>query len=224
MPQWRKELRGLIDRNPADGEEFRTLMAALHGAESDRGCAVMAASFVEDCLQVLLTIHAVDWNKSTLSEIFRFEGPLGPFSARIKVAYALGIIDSEIRDDCDRIREIRNAFAHSKVPIDFKTSAIVRGCAGFHAPFPEGMREYLETVNPSRRKYVQAVVSIMRVAYLVMKSARRGRMRKTLQTATYADTAASQDKSWSRLQKRKQRNRLSGKKKALPAPPRSSQA
>ncbi len=42
-----------------------------------------------------------------------FNAPLGTFSARIKAAYSLGLINKSQFDDLERLRKIRNEFAHT---------------------------------------------------------------------------------------------------------------
>jgi DNA-binding MltR family transcriptional regulator len=69
-------------------------------------------------------------NKTQIDSIFGVEGVLSSFSAKIKIAFALGFIDADLRNQFDKIREIRNAFAHSKSAIDFNTPSIRRACVG----------------------------------------------------------------------------------------------
>ena len=46
-------------------------------------------------------------------ELLSSNGPIGAFSARIRVARALAWISDDVRFDLDQIRAIRNEFAHS---------------------------------------------------------------------------------------------------------------
>jgi DNA-binding MltR family transcriptional regulator len=56
--------------------------------------------------------------------------PLGTFSSRIKIAYALGIIGGKSRHDLDIVGNIRNAFAHGMRDLAFDTKEIA---APFHS-------------------------------------------------------------------------------------------
>jgi len=53
-------------------------------------------------------------------------GPFSSFYSNIIFAKTLGLIDRSISSDLDAIRRIRNAFAHTSLPIDFSTPDIIR--------------------------------------------------------------------------------------------------
>lgn len=207
MPNWRDELRAISRRDPTTGDEAAAIGDALHTTESDRGCALIAGQLAENGLQQIIRLHASQLPNNKLEEVFGFEAPMGIFSAKIKVAHALGIIDAEIRGDLDRIREIRNAFAHSLVVISFKTPQVIRGCDGFHAPMPPGMKDLLKGQETARQNYVNAAVSITHVAGLAMTAFGRGHKKKALRTLTYDEARTSRDKLWRQLQKRIPKNR-----------------
>jgi DNA-binding MltR family transcriptional regulator len=59
--------------------------------ETDRGCALMAASFLDYELEKLLREKLVG-SKNHLDTLFEFNGPLGTFSSRIRLSYSLGLI------------------------------------------------------------------------------------------------------------------------------------
>ena len=63
------------------------------------------------------------------------QGPMGTFDLKIKMAKALKIFGPETDHNLHLIRTIRNAFAHSSVPITFKTSAIIELCNFLVVPF-----------------------------------------------------------------------------------------
>jgi DNA-binding MltR family transcriptional regulator len=86
------------------------LYAELRG-ESERAAAIFGAAVLDELLrQVLVAFMVADQREVT--ELTREAGALGPFAARIRVAYALGLIGREERYDLDTIRRIRNRFAH----------------------------------------------------------------------------------------------------------------
>jgi hypothetical protein len=58
-------------------------------------------------------------NETQIDHIFRFEGPLGSFSARMELACLFGFIDNATYEQLDIFRELRNACAHSKHDIAF---------------------------------------------------------------------------------------------------------
>lgn len=88
--------------------------------ESDRGCCLMAVSFIDNELKCLLKGKLVGSNK-LLKELFEFNGPLGTFSSKIKMAYCLGYISKDIYHDLEIIRKTRNDFGHNYSTINFET-------------------------------------------------------------------------------------------------------
>jgi DNA-binding MltR family transcriptional regulator len=106
-------------------EKFDTVIAVREelSKETDRGCALMAASFLDYEIESLLRSKLVG-NKKHLDSLFDFNGPLGSFSARIKMAYSIGLISKEIMADLDIIRKIRNEFGHKYEPISFESRLI----------------------------------------------------------------------------------------------------
>src|SRR5690606_30701176 len=77
--------------------------------ESDRGCAMLAASHIDYMLELLLT-RIMAGNKSHHEQLFSFNGPFGTFSSKILVCYSLGLISSDALTDIQIIRKIRNEF------------------------------------------------------------------------------------------------------------------
>jgi DNA-binding MltR family transcriptional regulator len=81
--------------------------------QTDRGAAMIGSAYVEDALQKILLASFHD--KSPTVVPILFEGPNGPlssFSAKIRIAYAFGLIGEHTQGDLDQIRDIRNRFAH----------------------------------------------------------------------------------------------------------------
>ena len=74
--------------------EFRKSL----NAETDRGCALMVASFLDHKLQELLAAMFVD-DPKVVSMLLTRSGSLGTFSARIDTSYALGLIGPNVRRD-----------------------------------------------------------------------------------------------------------------------------
>lgn len=87
--------------------------------ESDRGAVMLAATGVEDMLEyeILKRLPVLQTDNAARKQMFEQDGPISSFSLKIKMAYALGIIDKDYRKRIDLIREIRNACAHCRKPI-----------------------------------------------------------------------------------------------------------
>jgi len=95
--------------------------------ESDRGCALFAAAYLDTSLSNLLYLSFVE-NQKIENELFEGTAPLSSFSSRIRLAYYLGKISAECRRDLDTIRGIRNDFAHDVRLISFETQSIADRC------------------------------------------------------------------------------------------------
>lgn len=79
--------------------------------QTDRGVAIVGAAWVEE--SVAASLEDVLPKKSKGKErLFRTDGPISTFSAKIDFLHMLGLISEHIRCDMHRLREIRNTFAH----------------------------------------------------------------------------------------------------------------
>ncbi len=87
--------------------------------ESDRGAIIITAAMIEDTLTQAIRSKMAHLNSKELSDLFDYSGPMGTFSAKIKSAQAIGIIDRATRSHIEVIKEMRNACAHSQQPLTF---------------------------------------------------------------------------------------------------------
>ena len=92
---------------------------------SDRASIILMGSSLDDALiyRIALALPQLPTDDE-LDYIFRFEGPLGTFSARMEQALLWGAIEDETYQELDLFRELRNAAAHSKMSLSFQDSAI----------------------------------------------------------------------------------------------------
>ncbi|BCK33297.1 hypothetical protein VCSRO96_3117 [Vibrio cholerae] len=67
--------------------EFRKTL----NSETDRGCALMAAAYIDEKLGELLKAYLVD-DPKIIERMFDFNGPFGTFSSRIDSTYSLGLL------------------------------------------------------------------------------------------------------------------------------------
>lgn len=94
-------------------------------AESDRACAVLGAALLDARLESLYGRRL----RNAKEELLSSNGPLGTFSARIRVARALAWIDEDVRFDLDQVRSIRNEFAHNvDHELSFSNQSITDKC------------------------------------------------------------------------------------------------
>lgn len=96
-------------------------------AESDRGAALLAASYLDERLKFLLLEHFSS-RKVGLELLDGPLAPLGSFSARSKAAFALGLVDAATYRQLNTLRNIRNEFGHTWEEMDFSSVAVEKLC------------------------------------------------------------------------------------------------
>jgi hypothetical protein len=80
--------------------------------ESDRATVIIAAAKLDQLLRDLIVARLVPSSKSEDDLVDGDRRPLGAFSARIAIAFRIGLIDAEVARSLDLIRRIRNEIAH----------------------------------------------------------------------------------------------------------------
>lgn len=112
---------------PPDLQEVGSILGQLQN-ESDRGAALIGAALVDDSLSHYIRAKFIDDEKS-VDELIIGDVPLGTFSAKIKLVYCMGWIGANLRADLDRVRSIRNDFAHNRSGLTFETNSIKDRCS-----------------------------------------------------------------------------------------------
>jgi len=103
-------------------------------AQSDRGVAIVIAAYVDAKLHEVLEYFFSD-NLSPKQKELVFRAPNVPlhgFSARIRIARALGLIGPKTEHDLHIIRELRNDFAHHLLIQDFSNEDVINKCRALH--------------------------------------------------------------------------------------------
>jgi len=101
------------------GTLFDTILESLVVLmkESDRGCVVASGAIIDDLLMELLRNHFLRFcgDEERVDRLFdaKAKEVLGSYSARVKMAFALGLIEPEYRSLFDGLGHIRNDFAHN---------------------------------------------------------------------------------------------------------------
>jgi DNA-binding MltR family transcriptional regulator len=151
-------MSNLIDSVFDAALEFRSTL----NAETDRGCALMAAAYLDDQLAELLKAYFVD-DVVIAQKLLEPTQPLGAFSARIDVAYLLGLLSREEHKALHLIRKIRNDFGHKAQPLSFRNQAIADRCkklehlsvvkrSSYRAMFTGAVMAVLAGINARQRK------------------------------------------------------------------------
>lgn len=79
--------------------------------ETDRAAVILGTSKLDFQLSQLVN-HFLVPNYSKNDDLFDGDGPLSTFSAKINLAFRLGLIDSQFAKALHIVRRIRNDFAH----------------------------------------------------------------------------------------------------------------
>jgi hypothetical protein len=110
------------NKNEVDQEALQSAFIDIDNS-NDRAAAIVAAAFVDDHLAIALK-RRFHQDEKILNETFRSSGPLGSFSAKINLAFLVGLCSKETCKELDTIREIRNEFAHNGLTRDFNSQRV----------------------------------------------------------------------------------------------------
>lgn len=117
-----------LRRRRAKREDLAKLLLEVRDME-DRAAVIVSVSLLENALEDMLREHTSDLSKSEKRKLFDANGPLATLASKILIARAFRLIDKDWAKDLDKIREIRNAFAHSPFSLSFKTKEITTSIA-----------------------------------------------------------------------------------------------
>ena len=130
-------------------------MFSSYENESDRAAAILVTCYIETYLEECLKFILVD--DPSIDKLFKGTAPLSTLSARIDMAFALGIITEEIRKNLKNIGKIRNKFAHEPTVTSFAGSPVRDLCLNFSIleKYEDGTtRNVAEDVPELRKKFL----------------------------------------------------------------------
>lgn len=92
--------------------------------ESDRGSVIVAIAWLEEDLTGLLCNFVLPTLRSHQNndELFGMNGCVASFSAKIDIAYRLGLVRESVARSLHLCRRIRNDFAHQSEFLDFSNT------------------------------------------------------------------------------------------------------
>lgn len=101
----------------------------------DRALAIVDAASLERSMEILIQEKMRPLGKTEFSRLFVDGGaPLVSLSSKIVVGYALELFGARTRDELNRIRKIRNQFAHAAGLISFDTKSVKSECEKLIVP------------------------------------------------------------------------------------------
>ena len=101
--------------------------------ETDRGVALVCASYLDEALKGLLMKFFITAPRVTGKLFEGGTAPLATFSARIDLAFVVGLIPKESHRGLHLIRKIRNSFAHEYQARQFRDDDISARCKELRA-------------------------------------------------------------------------------------------
>lgn len=90
---------------------------------NERTAAIVAAAHLDGWLETMLRSYFVD-SREEADRILEAEGPVGSFSARIRLAFCLGLLRDDQRRDLHLVRRVRNRAAHLAERFSFEESPV----------------------------------------------------------------------------------------------------
>ncbi len=112
-----KELKAASRKEP--GPEYADRLDAELEGQSDRAAVILVSTVIEDALERRIRLEMRTMTDKEADDLFGFEKPLGTFSARISIGWAMSIYGGRTKRDLNHIRALRNACAHSRFPLTF---------------------------------------------------------------------------------------------------------
>jgi mannitol operon repressor len=147
---------GVFERYNAFLDEFQQ--------ETDRAAAVLAAANLDNALLHVLSASIVGGKQATARLLGR-DRPLGSFGSRILACYCFGLISRDEFEELERVRKIRNDFAHEQHGFSFDAPPTSTHASSmiFHKLFASGLQ--LDAKTP--RKIFNSSVVLLALTLLL---------------------------------------------------------
>lgn len=135
--------------------------------ESDRGAVLVGLAVLDESLENLLRATFVQDRtiaKTSVDTLLATNGPLYTSWAKCHFANALGLLPECLFSDLDKMRKLRNRFAHQRMPVDFNNKEIRElidglSSAGWYHQKLKGKRYNLSETNdnpPSEFRLIES--------------------------------------------------------------------
>ena len=134
--------------------EFKKFLDASN-KESERGLALICAAMLDDLLEKSIRAFLLD-REETGKLLEGFNAPLGTLSARELAAFALGVVSETEYRECEKLRKIRNIFAHN-IHASFGDQNVKDLCANLEF----SAKDYDDVHVGARGQYATAATSLI---------------------------------------------------------------
>jgi hypothetical protein len=129
MPSAVQQLRTLTTK-PATPEHQEEYDKQTSAKADDRSFCLLLTAMLENDLDRAIDHYLGEQSSELRKSLYDHDGPLGNFSRKITVGAVLEVFGPVSHENFRLIRHVRNAFAHAKVPITFKTPVVAAVCSG----------------------------------------------------------------------------------------------
>lgn len=153
-PKSRKEERERAVQQSQDLQGFFNEF----NSESDRATAILGAALLDEKLRQLLEAFFVD-DHEQVRLLLDNEQPIGPFGARIRLSYCLGLLTADDIAMLVLIKDIRNRFAHQLHGLSFTSPGVAAQCEKLK-PFLRYPPDFTAFTDTPRRVFLSAVSSL----------------------------------------------------------------
>jgi len=134
--------------------EFKEFLDASN-KESERGLALICAAMLDDLLEKSIRAFLLD-HEATARLLDGFNAPLGTLSARALAAFALGVLSEKEYRECEKLRKVRNIFAHN-IHASFSDQNVKDLCANLEL----STKDYGEVRVGARGQYATAATALI---------------------------------------------------------------
>lgn len=117
-----------LTTKPATAEHQEEYDRQTSAKADDRSFCLLLSSMLENDLDRAIDAWFGEQTPELRKNLYLQDGPLGNFSRKIVMAGALKIIGLTTQKNFTLIRNVRNAFAHAKIPITFNTTEVSAVC------------------------------------------------------------------------------------------------
>jgi hypothetical protein len=126
-----------------------------------RAAAIIAAGLLENNLALALMTRFRELTQATQEKLFDKGGaPLDTFSQKIQLGFALNLYGERVRDDLDRIRRVRNAFAHHLSVRNFDHAEVMADCDELNFPKWDAWSTTKPEVTNRRDRYLNTAAHL----------------------------------------------------------------
>jgi hypothetical protein len=119
-------------------DDEKVAIDELYYHASDRAIGIVVGSIIEMRVTALLKDNMIKEQDSAKlkgetihSKMFHSSAPLGSFSAKIRLAYLLKLVNEHALRDLENLKDIRNLFAHDLSIGSFDIQVVIDKCKNF---------------------------------------------------------------------------------------------